>query len=127
MGEVTRVGARSSGVRPWSRWQDWAAVVLGVYLGLATLWTSTTGGSASALVVLGVLLLISGLWSLAAPASMTSEYVHIALGVLLFLAPWALGFADLGGSWTAWIAGVVAVVLGLAALPEASAAHRSGR
>lgn len=121
------MGARSSEVRPWQRWQDWAAVVLGVYLVLATLWAPTTGGATSALAVLGILLLVSGLWSLAAPGSLTSEYVHIVLGVLLFVSPWALGFAELGGSGTAWVVGVIAVALGLAALPEASAAHRAGR
>jgi uncharacterized membrane protein HdeD (DUF308 family) len=116
-----------SGARPWSRWQDWAAVVLGAYLVLSTLWTETTGGALAALLVLGFLMLVSGLWSLATPASMTSEYVHIALGVLLFVSPWALGFADLGGaSWTAWILGVLAVLVGAAALPEANAAHRAG-
>ena len=123
------MGARSSGagVRPWSRWQDWAAVVLGVYVVLSTTWTTTSGGAVAALLVLGGLLLVSGLWSLAAPGSMTSEYVHIALGVLLFVSPWVLGFAELGGaSWTAWILGVLAVIVGAAALPEASAAHRAG-
>lgn len=116
-----------SGARPWSRWQDWAAVVLGAYLVLSTLWTKTTGGALAALLVLGFLMLISGLWSLATPDSMTSEYVHIALGALLFVSPWALGFAGLGGaSWTAWILGVLAVIVGAAALPEANAAHRAG-
>ncbi len=47
------------------------------------------------------------------------------LGVLLFLAPWVLGFTAFGGaSWTAWIAGVLTIVVGAAALPEANAEHR---
>lgn len=115
-----------SAVQPWTRWQDWAAVALGAVLVLSILWTTTTGGAASAMVVLGILLLVSGLWSLAMPGSMTSEYVHVVLGVLLFVAPWALGYTDLGGaSWTSWVIGVLAVIVGGAALPEASAAHRA--
>jgi hypothetical protein len=43
------------------------------------------------------LLAITGLWSLAVPGSAASEYVHIVLGVLLFLAPWVLGYSALAG------------------------------
>lgn len=34
------------------------------------------------------------------------------LGMLLFIAPWVLGFSGLTGmAWSAWIVGVLAVVL----------------
>lgn len=110
--------------RQWVRWQDWAAVVLGAYLMLATIWTSTTGKAMSTMLVLGALLIISSVWSLAMPGSMTSEYAHMVLGVLLFISPWVLGYtAFSGAAWTSWIVGVLAVIVGAAALPEASAAH----
>lgn len=113
--------------KPWTRWQDWGAVVLGAYLMLATLWTMTNTGALSAMLVLGALLLITGAWSLAVPGSMTSEYAHMLLGVLLFISPWALGYASqMGAAWTSWIVGVLAVVVGAAALPEANAAHSGG-
>ncbi|WP_295148676.1 SPW repeat protein [Saccharopolyspora sp.] len=113
-------------VRPWNRWQDWVALLLGVYLLLATLWTRTSGGAVSAMLVLGVLLVLSAVWSLVMPGSMTSEYAHMVLGVLLFLSPWVLGFAGLAGAaWTCWVVGVLAVAVGAAALPEAGAAHGS--
>lgn len=81
----------------------------------------------STMLVLGALLLIAGLWSLAMPGSMTSEYVHMLLGVLLFISPWILGYtAYSGASWTSWIVGVLAVIVGAAALPEATAAHSGG-
>ena len=47
------------------------------------------------------------------------------LGVLLFIAPWVLGYSALAGaSWTSWIGGIFAVVVGATALPSANAEHR---
>ena len=115
-----------SAAKPWIRWQDWFAAVLGVYLILASLWTATTAGATTAMVVLGALLVIASAWSLAMPASMTSEYAHMLLGVLLFISPWALGYAGLAGAaWTSWVIGVLAVLAGAAALPEANSAQHS--
>jgi hypothetical protein len=125
--EVIDVADRTSGAaaKPWIRWQDWVGVVLGAYLVLATLWTPGTGAAMSAMIVLGALLVIASVWSLAMPGSMTSEYSHMLLGVLLFISPWVLGYTEFSGaSWTSWIVGVLAVLAGAAALPEANAAHR---
>ncbi|GAA2348084.1 SPW repeat protein [Saccharopolyspora halophila] len=117
--------AEQSTSKPWMRWQDWAGVVLGAYLILATMWTSTNGAAVLAMIVLGALLVVASVWSLAMPGSMTSEYSHMLLGALVFISPWVLGYAELlGAAWTSWIVGVLAVVAGLAALPEANAAHR---
>jgi hypothetical protein len=45
--------------------------------------------------------------------------------VLLFVAPWVLTYTDrFGASWTSWIVGAIAVVLGLSAVPASSRAHR---
>ncbi|WP_228717369.1 SPW repeat protein [Allosaccharopolyspora coralli] len=113
--------------QPWIRWQDWAAVALGVYLMLATLWTTTTGSALSTMLVLGALLVVAAVWSLAMPGSMASEYAHMAIGVLLFISPWVLGYSALAGAaWTSWVVGILAVIAGGAALPEATAAHRGG-
>ncbi|MDA3628610.1 SPW repeat protein [Saccharopolyspora oryzae] len=114
-----------STAKPWVRWQDWVGVVLGAYLIIGTLWTPTSGSALSAMIVLGALLVIASVWSLAMPGSMTSEYSHMLIGVLLFISPWVLGYtAHMGASWTSWIVGVLAVIAGAAALPEANAAHR---
>ncbi len=111
--------------KAWTRWQDWAAVVIGVLAALSPLVVVTSAGAAWTLVVLGVLIAITGLWSLGAPGSVTSEYVHGVLGVLLFIAPWVLGYQYLGGaSWTSWIAGVLTVLVAATAVPVATAAHR---
>ncbi|WP_172457780.1 SPW repeat protein [Pseudonocardia sp. N23] len=110
--------------RSWQRWQDWAAVVIGVLAALSPLVLSVDSAAVWALVVLGVLLAVSGLWSLGAPGSVASEYVHAVLGVLLFISPWVLGYSDLlGASWTSWVAGVLAVVVGLTAIPAAQHSH----
>lgn len=124
--EVIDVVGRSSASadKPWIRWQDWVAVVLGAYLILATMWTMANAPAISTMIILGALLVIVSVWSLAMPTSMTSEYSHMLLGVLLFISPWVLGFTGyLGASWTSWVVGVLAVLTGAAALPEATAAH----
>ena len=109
----------------WMRWQDWAAVVLGALAALSVLWVATSTAALWSLVVFGVLLVLSGLWSLAMPGSVASEYVHIGLGVLLFLSPWVLSYANFTeAAWTSWVIGVLAVAVGAAAVPVATTAHR---
>ena len=109
----------------WTRWQDWGAVVIGVLIALSPLVTANDTASLWTRVVFGVLLAASGLWSLSQPESVASEYVHIALGVLLFIAPWVMRYTDLSGAaWTSWVGGVLAVLVGAAALPAAQATHR---
>lgn len=110
--------------RSWQRWQDWAALVIGVLTALSPLVTTTDAAAAWTMVVLGVVLAATSLWSLAAPRSVSSEYVHGVLGVLLFIAPWVMGYSALAGaSWTSWVAGVLAVVVAATAVPAANAAH----
>jgi hypothetical protein len=113
-------------VGAWRRWQDWAVLAVGAYALLSPLWTSHDRAGMWTLIVLGVLLALSAVWSLAAPGAVGSEYTHMALGVLFFIAPWALSYADVAGAaWTSWIAGVIAFALGLWALPESTATrHR---
>jgi hypothetical protein len=95
-----------------------------VLAALAPIVVMANAAALSALIVLGVLLALTGLWSLGAPGSIASEYIHIVIGVLLFISPWVLGYSALAGAaWTSWIAGVLAVVIGLSALPAANAAH----
>jgi len=112
--------------KAWTRWQDWAALAIGVLTALSPLVVATSTRATWALVVLGALIAVAALWSLAAPGSVASEYVHVAFGVLLFISPWVLTYSDLtGASWTSWVAGALAVVVGATAVPAASAQHRS--
>lgn len=109
----------------WERWQDWAALVIGVLVALSPLVVATDLAATGTMVVLGVVLAATSLWSLAAPGSVASEWVHGVLGVLLFLAPWVMGYsALLAASWTSWVAGALAVGLAASALPAATEVHR---
>jgi hypothetical protein len=112
--------------KAWTRWQDWAALVIGVLTALSPLVVATSTRALWALVVLGVLIAATALWSLTSPGSVYSEYAHIVFGVLLFISPWVLTYSDLSGaSWTSWVAGVLAVVVGATAVPAATHEHRS--
>jgi uncharacterized membrane protein HdeD (DUF308 family) len=112
--------------RAWTRPHDWAEVVIGVVAALSPLWLSTDSTAMWTMVVLGVLIALDGLVSLAMPGMVYGEGIQIALGVLLFIAPWVLGYTEFNGaSWTSWIAGVLTVIAGAAAMPVATAAHRT--
>jgi SPW repeat len=109
----------------WHRWQDWTALVIGVLTALSPIVVSTDTAAMWTLIVFGVLIAAAALWSLAQPESVASEYVHAVLGVLLFISPWVFAYADMvGAAWTSWIAGVLTVAVGLAAVPSAQAEHR---
>jgi VIT1/CCC1 family predicted Fe2+/Mn2+ transporter len=100
----------------WKRLQDWLSVVIGVLLFIAPFVLGATANQPAAWTayVGGVLLAIAGLWSIvrSSPANHFGEWAEIVIGVLVFLAPWALGFTGLTAmAWSAWIAGILAVVL----------------
>lgn len=107
-----------------SRWQDWVALVAGLYAVLSPIMTTTEASATWTMVGLGALLALAAAWSVVRPDAVVSEWTHVALGALLVLSPWVMGFADLTGlSWTAWVTGAVAVVMGLWALPESRSEH----
>jgi hypothetical protein len=114
-------------MRPWTRLQDFGALIAGLYGALSPIWVSTTGerGAYWALIALGVLLAVAALISLAMPGVVATEWLIVLFGVLLFVAPWVLGYTELtGASWTSWVVGVVAVILGGTAVPPSLRAHR---
>lgn len=112
--------------RAWTRWSDWVEVVVGVVTLLSPLlWLDTSTKTMWTMVILGALIAIDGLVSLAAPRQMASETIQAALGILLFIAPWVMGFAaDSGAAWTSWIAGAVTVVASGLAIPAMGGMHR---
>ena len=103
----------------WKRWQDWALVIIGVLLFIAPFAFAATAMTTAAWTAYigGVLLVIFGLVNLANPMQHTSEWIEAALGVLLFIAPWALGFSGVGYlAWSSWIIGVVAFLLAVSVI-----------
>jgi hypothetical protein len=107
-------------VKPWTRWQNWANVVLGVILFVAPWVTGTAydlGISADSHAawnawIVGAVVALVALWSLAAPASQLPEWINVVLGIWLFIAPWVLGYSLLTASaWTAWIIGILVIIM----------------
>jgi hypothetical protein len=118
---------RWTSMRPWTRLQDFGALIAGLYAALSPIWVSTTGerGAYWALIALGVLLAVAALVSLAMPGVVATEWLIVLFGVLLFVAPWVLSYTDrTGASWTSWVVGVIAVILGGTAVPPSLRAHR---
>jgi hypothetical protein len=114
-------------MRPWTRLQDWAALIAGLFAALSPIWVSTTGERDAfwALIVLGALLAIAALVSLALPGVVATEWLTVLVGVLLFVAPWALTYTDrVGASWTSWVVGVIAAALGGSAVPASNRVRR---
>ncbi|MFI5780456.1 SPW repeat protein [Nocardia sp. NPDC051570] len=102
-----------------SRAQDYIAVVLGVFTALSPIWVDHGDRAMWTLVVLGVLIALTGLAQISRPALAGLDYAMGLFGVLLFISPWVMNFqAYNGASWTAWIVGVLTVVVAVAALPQ---------
>ncbi|QBJ95623.1 hypothetical protein ERC79_06280 [Rhodococcus sp. ABRD24] len=105
-----------------TRWQDYAAVIIGAYAALSPLWLSTNNGARWSLIVLGVLVALAGLVHMARPEMVAADYAMGVLGVLMFISPWVMNFHAMGGaSWTAWIVGALTVAVSVAGLPAMSA------
>lgn len=57
-----------------------------------------------------------------------ADYAMGLFGALLFISPWAMSFDNFrGASWTAWVMGVLTVVVAIAALPDVNARLHGGR
>ena len=104
-------------MRPWSRLQDWVTLLAGAYTITSPIVLSTIGmaGEAKvivAMITLGALVAISSLVSLARPNVSAAVWATTAFGVLLFVAPWVVGYAGLTGpAWASWLVGVLVVVV----------------
>jgi len=104
-------------MRPWTRLQDWVTLLAGVYTVTSPLVLSTVGmtGEGKVVVVmitLGALLVISSVVSLARPNVSATEWGTTLFGILLFVAPWVVGYTGLtGAAWTSWLVGAIVVVV----------------
>jgi hypothetical protein len=106
-------------MRPWNRVRDWVTLLAGVYTAsspivLSTIGMTGEGKVVGAMIALGALLVISSIVSLARPNVTATEWATTALGVLLFVAPWVVGYTGVtGAAWTSWLVGAVVVVVSL--------------
>lgn len=102
-----------------TRWQDWITALLGVALFVSPFVLGDTSQTAAAWTawVGGVLLFVFGGGMLLARRERNFEYLPLVLGILLFIAPWVLGFSGVTAmAWSAWIIGVLAFVAAVSAL-----------
>jgi len=95
----------------WRTWQDWVNLVLGVFFALTPLFI--TGISTGWAVALGIVIAVVALWALGTASSPASEWVQVVAGAVTFLSPWFGGFATGAAGWTAWILGLVVLVLAI--------------
>ncbi|GAB4100945.1 SPW repeat domain-containing protein [Sinomonas halotolerans] len=111
-------------MKKWTRWEDYVAIVAGLYTALSVLWTAQTSTSTTLMAVFGVLLVATGVLNLAMPGTPWLEYAQLAFAVLLFVSPWMGSYTSLmGASWTSWIAGLVAAGVTAAAIKPSMDAH----
>ncbi|MDJ0313650.1 SPW repeat protein [Arthrobacter sp. H35-D1] len=104
-------------MKRWNRWQDYVAVIAGLYAALATLWTTQQASSMVMMIGVGVLLIIAGVWNLMGTVQPVAEWILLLLGALLFISPWIAGYTvHTGATWTSWIAGAIALIVGVLAL-----------
>ncbi|MCL2533571.1 MAG: SPW repeat protein [Nocardiaceae bacterium] len=105
-----------------TRWQDYAAVIIGAFAALSPFWLSTNVGARWSLIVLGVLVALTGLAHMARPGMAAVDYAMGVFGVLMFISPWVMNFHTMtGAAWTAWVVGALSVVVSLAGMPATSA------
>jgi MFS family permease len=115
-GRPDEIGSTRTQRSSLSYWIARAALLVG----LGTVLLGVTGHNNTApeiavLVALGGLTAVIAVWALLA-VDPTHDYLTLAVtGFALFLSPWVAGFAgDKSGAWTAWAAGALSTVLGVA-------------
>jgi hypothetical protein len=109
-----------------NHWQDWANLVLAVWLFISP-WVINFGGAASTTAgaavppaasnaawnawILGIIIFLVACSAIGRLRAW-QEWVNLLLGIWLFVAPWALGFTQLGGAaWDHWVVGVLVFLL----------------
>ncbi len=100
--------------RPWTRWQSWCNLVLGIILFIAPWYSATWDYSRSSwdAWIFGVLIVLVALWSLAMPGSIVPPVINFLIGIWVFISPWVLNYAGLSGiAWSAWIIGALVIIL----------------
>lgn len=95
-------------------------LILGVWLILSPwiLGAAEFTGFAWVSVIVGLLVVVDSIWALSQATKIAPEWSMVVLGVLLFVAPWVLGFSAItAAAWNSWIVGLALIVLSLVNLP----------
>ncbi|TDQ54729.1 SPW repeat protein [Actinorugispora endophytica] len=107
------------------RWDDWVALAAGVGAAVSWIWHGMFGVGMVAMFLLGLAVMLTAVMSVTRPGMIAGEAVMLALGTLMFCAPWLLGFADRpAAAWTAWVLGALVAAMGAVGLPLSGGAHR---
>lgn len=96
----------------WSRWQDWATVLLGLAL-MATPLVSQTTNTAAICVAYGMggLIAVAGLAAAYAKTPNALEFIPLLLGILTIAMPFIFEYTNEAlMSWSAWIVGAGAIL-----------------
>ena len=99
--------------------------VAGAVLALSPIWVSVSASAIATMIVLGSLIFLAGLFAAVSPRVVVGGWANVIFGVATFIAPWVIGYnAKPGASWTSWVVGAIAFLLGLAAFVPARAGSR---
>ena len=107
---LVRTVTRPRLVRPWTRWSDWATLVLGIWYVLSPwlLAVSTMQPRAMNNWVAGGALVLLSVWLLAVPSTVGVAWLNALLGIWILVSPWAL---NLGAwphqEWNSWAIGAL--------------------
>lgn len=118
----------TTAARPWTRWQSWCDVVLGIILFISPWYSGTWMYSASSwnAWILGVVIVLVALWSLAMPLSPIPLWINVILGIWVFISPWVLGYSHLTTqAWSAWIIGILTIIFSAWAALQMQAPRRA--
>lgn len=108
------------------RWEDWAAIAVGLALASSWTWHGMLGPEMGALLLLGVGAVFAATMSITRPGAVSTELFQTGIGLLVFLSPWLMGFTGIPpAAWTAWILGAVLALVGGFGVVLAGRARRS--
>lgn len=98
-----------------TRWQDWAQLILGVWLFFSPwiLGYTEFGNAAGNAYIIGIAITVLGLAELYR-ARPWEEWTNLILGVWLVISPWVLGFTDINrATQNAVVVGIIMIILPL--------------
>ena len=99
-------------MKTWTRFEDWANVVLGAYLFFVPFIVAANAASIWNAGIVGILILCVALYALARPDSKGAEWTNVVLGAWMIISPFVLSSAALAGAMSinAYVVGALVIV-----------------